>query len=71
MGPGTFGKSVADHGTEGFIDGECHDHPGKLDRRIFNSELKLFKPTFVFAHINLIMVVPKIYVAPTQEFPAA
>jgi hypothetical protein len=71
MGPGTFGKSLMHHGAEGLIVGEGHDHPRKLDRRVFNSELKLFKPTFVFAYIDLIVVVPKVHITSTQEFPAA
>ena len=38
---------------------------------VFDSDLKLLKPTFIFAHIDLIVVLAKIHLATAQEFPMA
>jgi hypothetical protein len=43
---------------------ECDDHVAYLDRRAFNSYLKLFESTFVPADLDSIVIAFKIDVPP-------
>jgi hypothetical protein len=48
-------------GLECCIVYKCHDHIRDLDRRILHPNLKLFKPALASAHIDLVVVIPKIH----------
>jgi hypothetical protein len=71
VGAGSFGKSMANLRAEGLIVGEGNYHIGDLNRRIFGSKLDLFKPALVSPYIDLIVVIPEIYLTLTQDLPPA
>ena len=71
VGAGSFCELMANFRAEGLIVGEGHDHVRNHNRRIFDSKLNLFKPAFASDHIDLIVVIPKIYLTLTQDLPPA
>jgi len=61
MAAGSFSESMAQVGLEGFIVSKRHHHITDLDRRVFDSNLDLFKPPLASVYIDFVVVIFEIY----------